>query len=110
MKDDVPILAMLVGKDGRHVGNLGVLRFPHVPQIGSIVLAYPYWSTDGETPKRDKADVEPEIHLYKIVGVTYQFNPVDDEVKSATLSDWEIDLSHVEPYSERYEPKSFDVT
>jgi hypothetical protein len=89
MKGTIKVLTMLVGEDGKDIGNIGELELPHVPQIGSHILAH-------DTPEAPANGIDQE-HVYEVVDVRYQ---VRRAVAGGTreLFGWEIAVRHRGPH------------
>ena len=87
MKETITVPAMLVGEDGRYVGNIGELELPHVPQIGSHILAHESFEANPSGP-------DPE-HAYKVVDVRYQVTRRTEPSGVRRLTGWEIAVQHI---------------
>ena len=83
--DEVAVTATLLDDDGGH-SPLGVLRFPHPPQIGSHVLLHP--------PGREPEGEDPE-HVYRVVNVFYVFARPGEPGGERRCEGWQIDVAHL---------------
>ena len=77
---------MGVSAKGKLTRGLGMVEFPHVPQIGSHILAAPKGSSDPNGP-------DAELHIYEVIDVTYEVGTPPEDGPSdglRPLKGWEI--------------------
>jgi hypothetical protein len=82
MAETITVHTMLVNETGKLHRVLGDLELPHVPQIGSHILAHPI-----DAPEDG---IGSEEHIYEVVDVRYQVGRYGAPSRVRKLMGWEI--------------------